>query len=127
MALQDLNQFNITLANVAAGTAVTSPLMKTQRKVTITAAKLGTNTTVTGSATHYATFRIKAGSSTIAYLSTVTSGGSTITLGVMRAMTLVSANVEQASAVNIVNAVAHAGSGTAVVQPAVQLEWRYRE
>ena len=113
----------LALKDVAAGTAVTQPILRTPRKVRFSAARIGTGTTVTGHATDYVTFRLQNGTTTIAYISTVTSGQGTMTGGVMNAMTNVTANLEVASAQTLVLRAVHASSGTAVINPTLQMEF----
>lgn len=109
---------------IAAATDVTnSPMLRTRRKIKVISAYFGTQETVTGHATAYVSLQIMAGTSTLAYLSTVTSAGSTLTGGVMTAMNLVAAKAEVASAQSIVFKAISSGNGTVIATPCVQLEF----
>lgn len=121
----------IGFADIAAGTDVTNcPVLNVPQgdarastsKIQIKRVLFGTQTTVTGSATHYVTVRLKKGSTTIAYGATVTSGLGTITGGVWQTLTLKTTNAIVTVGNNLVAQFAHSGSGTAVVNPRLQLE-----
>lgn len=129
MALPDLNLavMKPVQSLTAAATLTNGFLFRTPRKVTITAARFASNATITQHATDYVTARVKSGGNTIAYWSTVTSGDGTATVGAAKTMNLVSANLDLTTGSVIVLDIAKAGSGKAVTEPAIQLEWKYRE
>ncbi len=120
----ETGSLNLPIIAIAAGTDVTNqPLLRTRRKIRVSAVRIGTQETVTQHNTGYVSLSVNVGTTTIARHSTVTSGEGTLTGGVMTAMQNIAANLDIASAQNVVFKATHSGGGTAVATPVIQLEY----
>lgn len=110
----------LSFEDVGAGTDVEHAVIKINRKLKITAVDVASHAAVVADGTNYVTIALKNGANTVGSFDTSTTG---LTAKTFRAMTLTAAQqVISADSTLTVDAT-HSGTGVAVSNPVVQIEF----